>query len=94
MLPLLLKAIVENKEIQTEIRAKQSLTDQCKMIALISQSFKERVRGEISIEVIGRRRHCKQLCEGMEIPSQLEFSCAKEVQMNCLKELLAKKIQV
>ena len=26
--------------------------------------------GEISIEVIGRRRHCKQLCGGMEIPCQ------------------------
>jgi len=50
--------------------------------------------GEISIEVIGRRRHCKQLCGGMEIPCQLEFSCAKEVQMNRLKELLGKKIQV
>ena len=50
--------------------------------------------GEISIEVIGRRRHCKQLCGGMEIPCQLELSYAKEVQMNRLKELLAKKIQV
>ncbi|CAH3115517.1 unnamed protein product, partial [Porites lobata] len=28
--------------------------------------------GEISVEVIGRRRHCKQLCGGMQIPCQLE----------------------
>ena len=26
--------------------------------------------GEISVEVIGRRRHCKQLCGGMEVPCQ------------------------
>ena len=50
--------------------------------------------GEISVEVIGRRRHCKQLCEGMEIPCQLEFNCSSKEQMKRLKELLASKIQV
>ena len=45
--------------------------------------------GEISVEVIGRRRHCKQLCGGMEIPCQLEFNCSNKVQMKRLKELLA-----
>lgn len=44
--------------------------------------------GEISVEVIGRRRHCKQLCGGMEMPCQLEL------QMKRLKELLAGKIWV
>ena len=50
--------------------------------------------GEISVEVIGRRRHCKQLCRGMEIPCQLEFNCSNKAQMKRLKELLASKIQV
>ena len=30
---------------------------------------------EISVEVIGHRQHCKQLCRGVEIPCQLEFNC-------------------
>ena len=34
--------------------------------------------GEISVEVIGRRRHCKQLCGGMQIPYQLEFNCSNK----------------
>ena len=50
--------------------------------------------GEISVEVIGRRRHCKQLCRGMEILCQLEFNCSNKAQMKRLKELLASKIQV
>ena len=50
--------------------------------------------GEISVEVIGRRRHCKQLCGGMEILCQLEFNCSSKEQMKRLKELLASKIQV
>ena len=50
--------------------------------------------GEISVEKIGRRRHCKQLCEGMEIPCQLEFNCSSKEQMKRLKELLASKIRV
>ena len=33
--------------------------------------------GEISVEVIGRRRRCKQLCRGMEILCQLEFNCSQ-----------------
>ena len=48
--------------------------------------------GEISVEVIGRRRHCKQLCGGMEIPCQLEFNCSNKTQMKRLRELLASKI--
>ena len=50
--------------------------------------------GEISVEVIGRRRHCKQLCGGMEIPCQSEFTCSNKLQMKCLKELLVGKIRV
>ena len=50
--------------------------------------------GKISVEVIGCRRHCKQLCGGMEIPCQLEFNCSNKAQMKRLKELLASKIQV
>ena len=42
--------------------------------------------GEISVEVIGRRRHCKQLCGGMEIPCQLEFNCSNKAQMKRLKD--------
>ena len=38
------------------------------------------ISGEISVEVISRRRHCKQLCWVMEIPWQLEFNCSKK---NC-----------
>ena len=43
--------------------------------------------GKISVQVIGRRQHCKQLCEGMDIPCQLEINCSKELQMKRLKEL-------
>ena len=50
--------------------------------------------GEISIEVIGRRRHCKQLCGGMEILCQLEFNWSNTVQIKRLKGLLASKIRV
>ena len=50
--------------------------------------------GQISVEVIGRRRHCKQLCGGMEIPCQLEFTCSNKLQMKRLKELLAGKTWV
>ena len=50
--------------------------------------------GEISFEVIGCRRHCKQLCGGMEILCQLEFNCPNKAQMKCVKELLVSKIQV
>ena len=50
--------------------------------------------GEISVEVIGCRRHCKQLCGGMEIPCQLEFNCSNKAQMKRVKELLVSKIQV
>ncbi len=50
--------------------------------------------GAIEVEVIGRRRHCKQLCGGMEIPCHLEFSCSSKLQIDRLKELLANKIRV
>ena len=45
--------------------------------------------GEISVEVIGRRGHCEQVCGGMAIPCQLEFTCSKKLRMKRLKELLA-----
>jgi len=44
------------------------------------------------VEVTGCRRHCKQLCRGMEIPCRLVFSCSSKVKINCLKELLESKI--
>ena len=50
--------------------------------------------GEISVEVISCRRHCKQLSGGMEIPFYLEFMCSNKLQMKCLKELLAGKFRV
>ena len=50
--------------------------------------------GEISVEVIGRRRRRKQLCGRMEIPCQLEFRCSNKLQMKRLKELLVGKIRV
>ena len=45
--------------------------------------------GEISVEVIGRRRHCEQLRGGMEIPCQLDFNCSNKLPMKCLKELMS-----
>ena len=38
--------------------------------------------GEISVEVISRRRHCEQLCRGMEIPCQLELNCSNNLSAN------------
>ena len=49
--------------------------------------------GKIWVEVTGCRRHCKQLCEGMEIPCRLAFSCSSKVKINRLKELLESKIR-
>ena len=48
----------------------------------------------VCMEVTGRRRHCKQLCGGMEIPCtcRLVFSCLSKVKINRLKELLESKI--
>ena len=43
---------------------------------------------KIGVEVIGHRRHCKQLCGEMEISCQLEYSFSKNKQIKCLKELL------
>ena len=49
--------------------------------------------GKICVDVTGRRRHCKQLCGGMEIPCRLVFSCSSKVKINRLKELLGSKIR-
>ena len=49
--------------------------------------------GKICLEVTGRRRHCKQLCGGMEIPCRLVLSCTSKVKINRLKELLESKIR-
>ena len=48
--------------------------------------------GKIWVEVTGRRRHCKQLCRGMEIPYWLVFICSSKAKINRLKELLESKI--
>ena len=42
---------------------------------------------------ICRRRHCKQLCGGMEIPCRLVLSCSSKVKINRLKELMESKIR-
>ena len=47
---------------------------------------------KIWVRVTGCRRHCKQLCGGMEIPCRLVFSCLSKVKINRLKELLESKI--
>ena len=49
---------------------------------------------KICVEVTGRRRHCKQLCGGMEIPCRLVFTCSTKAKINRLKELLQSKIGV
>ena len=43
--------------------------------------------------VTGQRRHCKQLCGGMEIPCRLVFTCSSKAKINRLKELLQSKIR-
>ena len=48
---------------------------------------------KICMEVTGRRRHCKEMCGGMEIPCRLVFSCSSKVKINLLKELLESKIR-
>ena len=48
--------------------------------------------GSITLEVTGRRRHCKQLCGGMEIPCCVRFSCSRKATINRLKDLLNKKV--
>ena len=49
--------------------------------------------GKICVEVTGRRRHCKQLCGGMEIPCRLVFTCSSKAKIKGLKELLESKIR-
>ena len=49
--------------------------------------------GKICVEVTGCRRHCKQLCEGREIPCRLAICCLSKVKINRLKELLESKIR-
>ena len=48
--------------------------------------------GSISEEVSSHRRHCKQLCGGMEIPCQVKFTCSRKAMLNRLKDLLTKKV--
>ena len=48
--------------------------------------------GSISVEVSGHRRHCKQLCGGMEIPCRVKFTCSRTAMLNWLKDLLTKKV--
>ena len=50
--------------------------------------------GSISVEVSGHRRHCKQLCGGMEIPCRVKFTCSRKAMLNRLKDLLTKKVQL
>ena len=38
--------------------------------------------------ITGRRRHCKQLCGGMEILCCVTFSCSRKAAIKCLKDLL------
>ena len=40
--------------------------------------------GSITLEVTGRRRHCKQLCGGMEILCCVRFSCSRKATINRL----------
>ena len=49
--------------------------------------------GSICVEVSGHRRHCKQLCGGMEIPCRVKFTCSRKAMLNRLKDLLTKKVQ-
>ena len=49
--------------------------------------------GKIRMEVTGRRRHCKQLCRGMEIPCRLVFTSSRKAKINLLKELLESNIR-
>ena len=48
---------------------------------------------KICVELTGRRRHCRQLCGGLEIPCRLVFSCSSKVKINRLKELVESKIR-
>ena len=47
--------------------------------------------GLISVEVSGHRRHCKQLCGGMEIPCQVKFTCSRKAMLNRLKDLFTEE---
>ena len=40
--------------------------------------------------ITGHRRHCKQLCGGMEILCCVTFSCSRRAAINRLKDLLTK----
>ena len=46
--------------------------------------------GSISVKVSSHRRHCKQLCDGMEIPCRVKFTCSRKATFNWLKALLTK----
>ena len=45
------------------------------------------------VELTGRRRHCKLLREGVEIPCMLVFSCSSKATIECAKALLHSKIR-
>ena len=75
-----------------ESGSRQNNTEENTHIARISWYFLARA-GKIRVEVTGHRRHCKQLCGGMEIPCRLVFSCSSKVKLNRLKELLENKIR-
>ena len=47
--------------------------------------------GEISVEVIGRRGHCEQVCGGMAIPCQLEFTGSKKIANETLERTTSKR---
>ena len=47
--------------------------------------------GSISVEVSSHCRHCKQLCDGMEIPCQVTFTCSSKTMLNRSKAFFNKK---
>ena len=44
--------------------------------------------GSIFVEASSHRRHCKQLCGGMEIPCWVTFTFSRKAPLNWLKALL------
>ena len=41
-----------------------------------------------SVEASSHHQHCKQLCDGMEIPCWVTFTCSRKAMLNWLKALL------
>ena len=48
--------------------------------------------GSISVEVSGHCQHYKQVCDRMEIPCRVTFTCSRKAMLNWLKVLLMKKV--